>query len=124
VSATYHRGSSDSSGNVEHLGATLPGRGYHAWHAFLTEIALRGGLLSVFLGTAFGAQAVGTVGAFGVRCYVALAGLWAAPVTGTLMGPARSFGPVLVAGDWSPYWVHVAGPVLGSVIAVGRAWIL
>ena len=41
-------------GNVEHLGATLPGPGYHDWQAFLMEIALTAGLLSVILGTASG----------------------------------------------------------------------
>ncbi|MBV8712632.1 MAG: aquaporin, partial [Solirubrobacterales bacterium] len=110
--------------NVEHLGATLPGPGYHAWQAFLMEIALTGGLLSVILGTASAAQNVGTIGALGVGGYIALAGLWAAPVSGTSMNPARSFGPALVSGDWSAYWVYVAGPLLGSVIAVGCAWIL
>ena len=66
-------------GNVEHLGATLPGPGYHNWQAFLMEIALTAGLLSVILGTASGAQNVGRIGALGVGGYIALAGLWAAP---------------------------------------------
>jgi aquaporin Z len=111
-------------GNVQHLGATLPGPGYHAWQAFLMEIALTGGLVSVILGTASAAQNVGTIGALGVGGYIALSGLWAAPVSGTSMNPARSFGPALVAGDWSAYWAYVAGPLLGAVIAVGCAWIL
>ncbi|MGO9906772.1 MAG: MIP/aquaporin family protein [Solirubrobacteraceae bacterium] len=111
-------------GNVEHLGATLPGPGYHAWQAFLMEIALTGGLVSVVLGTASEAQNVGTIGALGVGGYIALAGLWAAPVSGVSMNPARSFGPALVAGDWTAYWAYVAGPLLGAVLAVGCAWIL
>ena len=106
-------------GNVEHLGATLPGPGYHAWQAFLMEIALTGGLVSVILGTASTAQNVGTIGALGVGGYVALAGLWAAPVSGASMNPARSFGPALVSGDWTAYWVYVAGPLLGAGIALG-----
>ena len=111
-------------GNVEHLGATLPGAGYHAWQALLMEIALTGGLVSVILGTSSSAQNVGAIGALGVGAYIALAGLWAAPVSGTSMNPARSFGPALVSGDWSAYWVYVAGPLLGAGIAVGFAWIL
>jgi aquaporin Z len=111
-------------GDVEHLGATLPGPGYRAWQAFLMEIVLTAMLVSVILGTASAAQNVGTLGALGVGGYVALAGLWAAPVSGTSMNPARSFGPALVAGDWSAYWAYLAGPMIGATIAVGCAVIL
>jgi aquaporin Z len=111
-------------GNVENLGATLPGPGYHAWQALLMEIVLTGVLVSVILGTASAAQNVGAIGAFGVGGYIALAGLWSAPVSGTSMNPARSFGPALVGGHWTDYWVYVVGPLVGGVIAVGCAWIL
>ncbi len=111
-------------GNIHHLGATLPGPGYHDWQAFLMEIVLTGGLLSVILGTASAAQNVGRTGALGVGGYIALAGLWAAPVSGTSMNPARSFGPALVSGDWTAYWVYVAGPLIGAMLAVGCAVIL
>ncbi len=111
-------------GNIQHLGATLPGPGYKDWQAFLMEVVLTAGLLSVILGTASAAQNVGTIGALGVGGYIALAGLWSAPVSGTSMNPARSFGPALVSGDWSAYWVYVAGPLLGAALAVGCAVIL
>ena len=111
-------------GNVQHLGATLPGPGYKDWQAFLMEIVLTAGLLSVILGTASAAQNVGTLGALGVGGYIALAGLWSAPVSGTSMNPARSLGPALVSGDWTAYWVYVAGPLIGAAIAVGCAIVL
>jgi aquaporin Z len=111
-------------GNVEHLGATLPGPGYKAWQALVMEIALTGGLVSVILGTASKAQNLGSVGALGVGAYIALAGLWAAPVSGTSMNPARSFGPALVSGDWHAYWVYVVGPLIGAALAVGAAIVL
>lgn len=111
-------------GNVQHLGATLPGPGYRDWQAFLMEVALTAGLLSVILGTASAAQNVGSIGALGVGGYIALAGLWSAPVSGTSMNPARSFGPALVSGDWTSYWVYVAGPLLGAALAVGGAIVL
>jgi aquaporin Z len=111
-------------GNVQHLGATLPGPGYENWQALLMEIALTGVLVSVILGTASGAQNVGTIGALGVGGYIALAGLWAAPVSGVSMNPARSFGPALVSGYWTSYWVYVVGPLAGALIAVGCATLL
>src|SRR6476646_5890908 len=111
-------------GNVEHLGATLPGAEYHDWQALLMETALTAGLVSVILGTASAAQNVGAIAALGVGGYIALAGLWAAPVSGVSMNPARSFGPALVSGDFTSYWVYVAGPIAGALLAVGCAHVL
>jgi aquaporin Z len=111
-------------GNVQHLGATLPGPGYANWQALLMEAALTGMLVSVILGTASAAQNVGAIAAIGVGGYIALAGLWSAPVSGTSMNPARSFGPALVSGDFSSYWVYVLGPIGGALIAVGCAYLL
>ena len=111
-------------GNIQHLGATLPGPGYASWQALLMEIVLTASLVSVILGTASAAQNVGAIAALGVGGYIALAGLWSAPVSGTSMNPARSFGPALVSGDFSSYWVYVLGPIAGALIAVGCAIVL
>jgi aquaporin Z len=111
-------------GNVEHLGATLPGAGYQGWQALLMETVLTVGLVSVILGTASAAQNIGAIAALGVGGYIALAGLWAAPVSGVSMNPARSLGPALVSGDFNNYWVYLIGPLAGAMIAVGCAWIL
>ena len=111
-------------GNVEHLGATLPGPGYQNWQALLMEIVLTALLVSVILGTASAAQNVGAIAALGVGGYIALAGLWAAPVSGVSMNPARSFGPALASGYWTSYWVYLVGPVTGALIAVGFAFVL
>ena len=83
------------------------------------EIALTGGLVSVILGTASAAQNVGTIGAIGVGGYIALAGLWAAPVSGTSMNPARSFGPALVSGDFHSF-LGVRGRSAGRLADRGR----
>jgi aquaporin Z len=111
-------------GNIQHLGATLPGPSYADWQALLMEIVLTATLVSVILGTASAAQNVGAIAALGVGGYIALAGLWSAPMSGTSMNSARSFGPALVSGDFSSYWVYVAGPIAGALIAVGCAFIL
>src|SRR5437588_1140297 len=111
-------------GNVHNLGATLPGSGFADWQALLMEVVLSVGLVSVILGTASAAQNVGPIAALGVGGYIALAGLWSAPVSGASMNPARSFGPALVSGDFTSYWVYVLGPLAGALIAVGCAFVL
>jgi aquaporin Z len=105
-------------------GSNYPASGYSDGDAFLMEVVLTLGLLSVILGTASGAQNVGLFGALGVGAYIALAGLWASPISGASMNPARTFGPDLVGGDFTSYWVYVAGPLIGALLAVGAAWIL
>ena len=80
-------------GNIEHLGATLPGPGYADWQALLMEIVLTTLLVSVILGTASAAQNVGAIAALGVGGYIALAGLWAAPVSGVSMNPRAVLRP-------------------------------
>jgi aquaporin Z len=105
-------------------GLTLPGSGISAATAMWWEVVLTVGLASVILGTASGAQQLGPLAAIGVGSYIALAGLWGAPVSGASMNPARSLGPALVLNDWTAWWAYLAGPVIGGAIAVGIAWIL
>ncbi len=105
-------------------GSNYPASSYSAGDAFLMEAVLTLGLVSVILGTASGAQNIGVFGAIGVGAYIALAGLWGSPISGTSMNPARTFGPDLVGTDFTSYWVYVAGPLAGAVLAVGAAWVL
>ncbi|GAA1240634.1 MIP/aquaporin family protein [Oryzihumus leptocrescens] len=111
-------------GNVGQLGATVPGPGISMWQATLIEALLTFGLLSTILGTASGAQNVGTLSAIAVGAYIALAGLWASPISGASMNPARTFGPALVGGTWTDFWTYVVGPLAGALFAVGVAWLL
>jgi aquaporin Z len=111
-------------GKVGQLGATLPGAGVADWQAMLIELVLTAGLVSTILGTASSAQNVGALSALGVGGYIVLAGLWSSPISGASMNPARSFGPDLVLGDFHAYWVYLAGPLAGALLAVGIAWIL
>ncbi len=105
-------------------GSNYPAPTYSAGAAFWMEALLTMALVSVILGTASGAQNVGLLGAFGVGAYIALAGLWGSPISGTSMNPARTFGPDLASGNFSDYWVYVAGPITGAVLAVGIAFVL
>jgi aquaporin Z len=106
------------------FGSNYPAAGFSNGDAFLMEMVLTFGLVNVILGTASGAQNVGVIGAIGVGSYIALAGLWGSPISGASMNPARTFGPDLVAADFTAYWVSVAGPLAGAVLAVGTAYIL
>ncbi|MGE3289272.1 MAG: MIP/aquaporin family protein [Pseudonocardia sp.] len=105
-------------------GLTLPGTGISTTTAMVWELVLTTGLVSVILGTASGAQQIGPLAAIGVGGYIALAGLWGAPVSGASMNPARSLGPALVLGDWTAWWAYLVGPLAGAVIAVGIAYVL
>jgi aquaporin Z len=40
------------------------------------------------------------------------------------MNPARTFGPDLVGANFTDYWVYVAGPLFGALLAVGGAFVL
>ena len=95
------------------FGSNYPASGYTSTDAFLMEAVLTLGLVSVILGTASGAQNLGVFGALGVGGYIILAGLWGSPISGASMNPARTFGPDLVGGNFTSYWVYVAGPLVG-----------
>ena len=105
-------------------GSNYPAPNYSNFSAFLMETVLTFGLVSVILGTASGAQNIGVIGALGVGSYIALAGLWGSPISGASMNPARTFGPDLVGADFGAYWVYIAGPIAGAVVAVGVAFVL
>jgi aquaporin Z len=105
-------------------GSNYPASGYSGASAMWMEMILTMGLVSVILGTASGAQNVGALAAIGVGGYIALAGLWASPLSGASMNPARTFGPDLVATNFTDFWVYAVGPIGGAVLAVAFAQVL
>ena len=111
-------------GTVGKTGATLPQPGFTTTQAFIIEAVLTLGLVSTILGTASTAQSVGPLAAVAVGGYIALAGLWASPVSGASMNPVRSIAPDLVRADFTGIWPYLAGPLTGSLLAVAFAHIL
>ncbi len=105
-------------------GSNYPAATSSTGAAFWMELVLTFGLVSTILGTSSGAQSVGVLGGIGVGGYIILAGLWASPISGASMNPARTFGPDLVGGDFTAYWLYVAGPLAGALLAVGAAFVL
>jgi aquaporin Z len=111
-------------GRAGALGATVPGIGIGGAKAMAMEVVLTAGLVNTILGTATGARNIGTNGALAVGAYIALAGLWASPISGASMNPVRSLGPDLVRGDFHTSWIYAVGPILGALVGVCFEWIL
>ena len=111
-------------GTAGALGATVPASGISSMQALAMEIVLTTGLVNTILGTASGARNIGTNGAIAVGGYIALAGLWAAPISGASMNPVRSLAPDLVRGNFATTWIYIVGPILGALIGVAFEAIL
>lgn len=109
-------------GDAGQLGATLPHHGASA--SFVMEVVLTWLLISVILGTATQARLIGPNAAIAVGATIALDGLFAGPISGASMNPARSLGPALVGGAMRGWWIYVAAPLLGAAVAAGCCWLL
>jgi len=88
------------------------------WRSLVMEALLTAILVSVILNTATGGRSIGHNAAIAVGATVALLGLFASPISGASMNPARTLGPDIVGHDYTGWWVYVAGPVIGALIAV------
>jgi aquaporin NIP len=96
------------------LGATLPTVG--AGSALAYEAVLTAILMFVIMAVATDTRAVGAAAAIAIGGAVGLDALFAGPVTGASMNPARSLGPALVSGEWQDFWIYVLGPLVGAVL--------
>ncbi len=96
------------------LGATVPSIG--AAGALLYETLLTAILMFVITAVATDVRAVGSGAALAIGGAVALDALFGGPVTGASMNPARSLGPAAAAGEWTSFWVYVAGPIVGAAL--------
>src|SRR6266536_6271585 len=88
------------------------------WRAFVMEIVLTAILVSVILHTATGSRSIGHNAAIAVGSTVALLGLFASPISGASMNPARTLGPDIVGANFTGWWVYVFGDLIGAAIAV------
>jgi aquaporin Z len=88
------------------------------WRSFVMETVLTAILVSIILNTATGGRSIGHNAAIAVGSTVALLGLFASPISGASMNPARTLGPDIVSTDYTGWWVYIGGPVLGAFIAV------
>jgi len=98
------------------LGGTLPSG--TEWQSFILETILTLILMLVILNVSTGAKEKGITAGIAVGAVIALEAMFAGPICGASMNPARSFGPALLTLNFTNLWVYVAGPVLGAVLAV------
>lgn len=88
------------------------------WRSLVMETLLTLVLVSIILNTATGSRSIGHNAAIAVGATVALLGLFASPISGASMNPARTLAPDIVGADYTGWWVYVAGPAAGAVLAV------
>lgn len=98
------------------LGATYPSG--TAFQSFILELILTWWLMSVILEVADGAKKKGLVAGLVIGSVVALEALFAGPISGASMNPARSLGPTFITGNFSHIWVYIVATILGSILAV------
>lgn len=102
-------------GPVANLGTTLPMGNGGAWQSFGLEALLTFFLMFVIMAMATDTRAVGQAAALAIGATVALEALFAGPISGASMNPARSLGPALVSFTWTAQWVYLIAPCIGAV---------
>lgn len=100
----------------ETLGATLPAGS--VGQSFVFEVILTGILMFVILSVSTGSRERGITAGIVVGSVIALCALFAGPISGASMNPARSIGPALLSMNLSHLWLYLTAPICGSMIAV------
>jgi aquaporin Z len=97
------------------LGATLPAG--PSSQSFVLEIVLTFLLMLVILSVSTGAKEKGITAGIAIGSVIALEAMFAGPICGASMNPARSLSPALVSGHVEHLWLYLAGPVFGALLA-------
>jgi aquaporin NIP len=100
----------------ETLGATLPAG--PASQSFILEVVLTFILMLVVLSVSTGAKEKGITAGIAVGAVIGLEAMFAGPICGASMNPARSIAPAVVSGHLEHLWVYLAAPLLGALLAI------
>jgi aquaporin NIP len=98
------------------LGATLPAG--LPMQSFVLEVILTALLMFVILSVSTGAKEKGITAGIAIGAVIALEAMFAGPICGASMNPARSIAPAVVSGNLQHLWIYLTAPVLGALIAV------
>jgi len=98
------------------LGATIPSGA--ASQSFMLEFILTLILMFVILSVSTGSKEKGVLAGVAVGSVIALEALFAGPISGASMNPARSLAPALVSMRLEHVWIYIAAPVLGACTSV------
>lgn len=100
------------------LGATQPGPGTTDVIAFVAEVVITFTLLIAIMGTALEARSEASAGGSGLAIgFTVAAGILAViGISGGSFNPARTLGPMIIAGHFNAWWVYVAGPIAGGAL--------
>mgnify|MGYP000713509790 CR=1 FL=1 len=107
-------------GNRANMGATIPKEGL-VYQCLILEIILTFILMFVILNVATGAKEKGIVVGIVVGGVIALEAIFAGPISGASMNPARSLGPAIASMNFTGFWIYLLAPPLGALLAV-PAW--
>ena len=105
----------------EFLGATLPSGS--AAQSFVLELILTFILMLVIIHVATGSKEQGMFAGLAIGSVVLLEAMFAGPVCGASMNPARSLSPAIVSGHTEHLWIYLSAPVMGAMLAIG-VWML
>jgi len=98
------------------LGATLPAGS--ATQSFVLEAILTFLLMLVILSVSTGAKEKGITAGISIGSIIGLEAMFAGPISGASMNPARSLAPAIVSGHIESLWLYLLAPALGAILAV------
>jgi len=98
------------------LGATIPAGS--AWQSFVLELILTFFLMLVIMGVATGSKEQGLFAGIAIGSVILLEAMFAGPICGASMNPARSLAPAIVSGHTEDLWVYLTAPVIGAALAI------
>jgi aquaporin NIP len=100
----------------ELLGTTLPAG--TAWQSFILELILTFFLMLVIMGVATGSKEQGLFAGVAIGSVILLEAMFAGPICGASMNPARSLAPAIVSGHTESLWVYLTAPIIGAALAI------